>query len=153
MCVGGFDTRVFGGVWACGFIPPGAGPSPWGRVIDNPELVISGPTTVLYPGVAAGVAFKSIFLLGDDDMGDTEVAGIRSGRGGVLGVHFTVDNPSFGEVWEDVLLSVSAIMLFISCLITGPICFHPKVCFERVFLIEIDSGGAGGEEETPSPSM
>ena len=46
----------------------------------------------------AGVILKSIFLPGDDNTGDPWVEGIRSGRGGVLGVHFATDVPSFGEV-------------------------------------------------------
>lgn len=33
---------------------------------------------------------------------------------------------------------------------TGPVCFHPKDCFERVFLIAGASEGTGGDEETPS---
>ena len=64
----------------------------------------------------AGVILESTFLPGVDDVGNLGAGGIRSGRGGVLGVHFTVGNPSFGGVREDRLLSVSAIMVFISCL-------------------------------------
>ena len=33
---------------------------------------------------------------------------------------------------------------------TGPIGPHPEVCFEGVFLIADNSGGAGGDEETSS---
>lgn len=49
------------------------------------------------PCAIAGVILKSTFLPGDDT-GDPGVGGIRSGRGGVLGVHFAADGPSFGEV-------------------------------------------------------
>jgi len=66
--------------------------------------------------VIASDILKSTFLPGDDDTGGPEVGGIRSGRGGVLGVHFAVNDPSFGGVWRDAFLSVSAIMLFMSCL-------------------------------------
>lgn len=90
--------------------------------------------------------------------------GIRSDRGGVLGAHFATEDPSFGGVWGNAFLSVSAIMLFISCLekiyqpllvikrwdgpylMAGPVDFHP----EGVFLIVGDVDRAGGDEETPS---
>lgn len=68
------------------------------------------------PCAIAGVILKSTFIPGDDDNGNPGVGGIRSGRGGVLGVHFTICDSSLGGVWGDVFLSVSAIMLFISCL-------------------------------------
>ena len=77
---------------------PTAGITPWGRVIDNPELAASGLTIVEDPCVIAGVILKSTFLPGGDGAGGPGVEGIRSGRGGVLGVHFAVDDPSFGEV-------------------------------------------------------
>lgn len=32
----------------------------------------------------------------------------------------------------------------------GPIAFHPEGCFDGGFLIVDGSGGAGGDEETPS---
>jgi hypothetical protein len=67
-------------------------------VIDRPELVISGLVIAGTPWVVTGVILTSPILLGDDDAGGAGVGGIRSGRGGVLGVHFAVDNPSFGEV-------------------------------------------------------
>ena len=64
----------------------------------------------------AAVVLRSTFLLVDDDIGNPGTGAIRSGRGGVLGVHFTVNGPSFGGVREEAFLSVSAIMLFMSCL-------------------------------------
>lgn len=56
-----------------------------------------GPWIVKDAGVIAGVILKSTFL-SVDDTGDPEVEGIRSDRGGVLGVHLAVNNPSFGGV-------------------------------------------------------
>ena len=78
--------------------------------------MVSGLTVVEDPCVIVGVILKSIFLLGDGGNSDPGVGGIRSGRGGVLGFHFATGDPSFGEVWRYASLSVSAIMLFISCL-------------------------------------
>lgn len=115
----------------------------------------------------AGVILKSIFLPEDNGTGDPDVEGMRSDRGGVLGVHFAVDSPSNGVVWGNAFLSASAIMLFISrlkgtpvnfsteqwdepYLATGPIGFHTEDCFEDVLLIADNSGRAGGDEETPS---
>ena len=72
----------------------------------------------------AGVILKSTFLLGDNGTGGPGVEGIRSGRGGVLGVHFAVDDPSVGGVWGNAFLSVSAIILFISCLKRSLSCFR-----------------------------
>lgn len=50
------------------------------------------------PCVMTGVILASTFLPGDDDGGDPGVGGMRSGRGGVLGVHFVLGDPSFVEV-------------------------------------------------------
>jgi hypothetical protein len=66
--------------------------------------------------MVAGATLKSSFLPEDDSTGDSEVEGIRSGRGGVLGFHFATGDPSFGGVKGNGFLSASAIMLFISCL-------------------------------------
>jgi len=109
--------------------------------------------------VIADVTLKSAFFPGDEETGGSGVEGIRSGRGGVLGVHFPTGDPSFGGVWGNSFLSVSAIMLFMSYLktsqllsgtkhwseaylTTGPIGFH--------LLIPGDSSGTGGDEGTPS---
>jgi hypothetical protein len=114
--VGGVDIRVFGGDWDCCFATPNVGSTPRGRVIDKPELLVSGLATVEGLCGMAGVILKFTFLPGDDGSADAGLEGIRSDRGGVLGVHFAVDSPSFGGCWENAFLSVSAIMLFISCL-------------------------------------
>ena len=66
--------------------------------------------------MTAGVILTSTRLSGDNDCGDPAVGGICSGRGGVLGTHFAVGDPSFGGVWVNASLSVSAMMRFISCL-------------------------------------
>ena len=66
--------------------------------------------------MVAGVILKSTFLPGDDDSGGPGVGGIRSGRGDVFGVHFAIGDPSFGGVCGSAFFSVSAMILFISCL-------------------------------------
>lgn len=115
-----------------------------------------------------GDVFTPTLLPGDNDGGDPVVGGIRSGRGAILGVHFATGDPSFGGVWANASLSVSAMMRFISCLkislscfhqkkkrrgetylITGPIGFHPDGCFKGIS-IGGDPGGTTSGGETPS---
>ena len=83
----------------------------------------SGLIKVEDPCVISDVTLKSAFFPGDEETGGSGVEGIRSGCGGVLGVHFPTGDPSFGGVWGNASLSVSAIMLFMSCLKITLSCF------------------------------
>ena len=93
--------------------------------MDRPELFVSCPAIFEDPGTI-GVILTSTFLSGDNDGGDPVVGGIRSGRGGVLGVHFASGDPSFGGVLVNASLSVSAMMRFISCLKRSLSCFNQQ---------------------------
>ena len=87
---------------------------------------MSGLTIAKDPCAIPGDVLTSALLSGDNDGGDSVVGGIRSGRGGVLGVHFAIGDPSFGGAGASAPLSVSAMMRFISCLKRSISCFHQQ---------------------------